>query len=53
MNQGYITADDLKPLTKAYENAIRHDKVSFVYNDMEFDTAYAKYLIDYFKGSPR
>ena len=39
-----INLDELK---EAYKKAVEEDKQSFTYNDFQFYTQYAKFLIEY------
>lgn len=42
-----VTVEDLKPLKKAYDQAVKDGKDYFVYKGTELVTSYAKYLLEY------
>jgi|688.fasta_scaffold189651_3 hypothetical protein len=47
MPRPVITVEDLKPLQKAYNKAVKEGKDFFVYKGAELMTSYAKYLLEY------
>lgn len=42
---------NLKDLKEAYNKAVEENKDSFKYEDVEFYTQYAKYLIEFLEGT--
>jgi hypothetical protein len=49
MPETTVTIEDLKPLQKAYNKAVKEGKDYFLYKNQELITSYAKYLLEYLK----
>lgn len=45
-----VTVEDLAPLKKAYDKAVKEGKEYFVYKGTELVTSYAKYLLEYLQS---
>ena len=50
MPQATITIEDLVPLKKAYNKAVKEGKDYFVYKGTELVASYAKYLLEYLQN---
>jgi len=49
-NRPSISIDELPKLKRAYNKAVKEGKESFMFEDAELVTSYAKYLIEYFES---
>lgn len=50
MPQVIVTIEDLVPLGKAYNKALKENKEYFIYKGTEIVTSYAKYLLEYLQS---